>query len=283
MIKLMEKTLFAVALFVLGLILGSFVNAAVWRLKKKKDLLIDRSECTKCHYKLAWYDLIPVLSWVFLKGKCRKCHKPISPQYPIVELSLAAFFVASLAFWPYELNSVPHLLHFAIWLIAGVGLAILFVYDLRWLLLPDRVVFPLIGLGVGVAILKALEAESLIQYVLDVGGSLLILSGLYFALFVFSSGRWVGFGDVKLGLALALLLSNWQLALLALFLANLAGTLFFTPALLFKKVKRSSHVPFGPFLIIGFILAGLFGHSIVDWYTAMLYGGIQVPHEVYSQ
>ncbi|MDO8336356.1 MAG: prepilin peptidase, partial [Candidatus Saccharibacteria bacterium] len=223
----MEKTYFAFVLFFIGVCLGSFVNAAVWRIKHKKDLLIDRSECTKCHYKLEWYDLIPILSWVFLRGKCRKCHKSISPQYPIVELAVGAFFVASLAFWPYALDSTNSLLQFAIWLIAGVALAILFVYDLRWLILPDRVIFPLIGLGAAASVLYGLSADSIGSFLVNLLGSIAILSGFYFCLYIYSKGKWVGFGDIKLGLGLALLLCDWQLALLAFFLANLIGTLFF--------------------------------------------------------
>ncbi len=272
----MEKTYFALVLFFVGLCLGSFVNAAAWRIKHKKDILIDRSECTKCHYKLEWYDLIPVLSWVFLRGKCRKCHKPISPQYPLVELAVATFFVASLAFWPYSLDSVNHLLQLGIWLISGVALAILFVYDLKWLILPDRVVFPLIGLGAATSILYASEAKSLSYFAFNLLGSIAILSGFYFFLYVFSRGKWVGFGDIKLGLALALLLCDWQLALLAFFLANLIGTLVFAPALSTGKIKRTAHIPFGPFLIAGFVIAGLFGHSIIDWYTTLTYSGIGV-------
>ncbi len=270
----MEKTYFALSLFIIGLCLGSFVNAAVWRIKHKKDMLLERSECTKCHYKLAWYDLIPVFSWVFLKGKCRKCHKPISPQYPLVELAVGAFFVASLAFWPYGFDTVNHLLQFGIWLSAGVALAILFVYDLRWLILPDRVVFPLIGLGAAMATLFAIEADSISYFMFSLLGSVAILSGFYFLLYVISKGKWVGFGDIKLGLGLALLLADWQLALLAFFLANLIGTLVFAPALSTGKIKRTSHIPFGPFLIAGFVIAGLFGHEIIQWYMVLTYSGI---------
>lgn len=274
----MEKTYFAFTLFFIGLCLGSFVNAAVWRIKHKKDLLLGRSECTKCHYQLEWFDLIPVLSWLFLKGRCRKCHKPIGLQYPLVELAMAAFFVASLAFWPYGFDTVNHLLQFGIWLLAGVGLAILFVYDLRWLILPDRVVMPLILLGLGMTILHGLGATSWVKFLFDMVGSLLILSGFYLMLFIFSKGKWVGFGDIKLGAALALLLCNWQLALLTFFLANLIGTLVFAPALSTGKLKRSSHIPFGPFLIAGFLIAGLFGQSIIDWYIALTYSGLAVPN-----
>ncbi len=278
---LMERTFFGLALFLVGLCLGSFVNAAVWRLKNKKDLLVDRSECTKCHAKLSWRDLIPVLSWLALKGRCRSCGKSISVQYPLVELAVAAFFVASLAFWPYGFDSTIHLLEFGVWLFAGVLLAILFVYDVRWLLLPDKVVFPLIGLGLGMSVLKALEGGSMSFFLYDILGSLAVLAGFYFILFVFSSGRWVGFGDIKLGVGLALLLSDWQLSLLTLFAANLLGTIVFAPALLTGKVKRTSHIPFGPFLIVGFIIAGLLGHVIIDWYMTLTYAGLSVPNQQY--
>jgi len=277
----MEKTLFAVALFIVGLCLGSFVNAAVWRIKNKKDLLKDRSECTHCHHKLSWLDLFPVLSWVFLRGKCRYCKKPISAQYPLVELAVAAFFVVSLAFWPFGFSNTNEILQFSVWLLAGVGLAILFVYDIKWLLLPDRVVFPLIGLGIIMTILHGLGSTNVLSFATDVIGSLLILSGFYLILFIFSSGRWVGFGDIKLGVALALLLCDWKLALLTLFLANLIGTLVFAPALITKKIKRTSHVPFGPFLIAGFLIAGIFGVQIVEWYTTLIYSGVDIPHQMY--
>lgn len=273
----MEKTYLAVALLFLGLCLGSFVNAAVWRIRNKKDLLLDRSECTKCHYKLEWYDLIPVASWLWLKGRCRKCKKPISAQYPLVELSVAAFFVASLAFWPYGFNDTISLLQFAIWLISGVLLAILFVYDLKWLLLPDRIVVPLVGLGIAMSILVALEAQSIGQYIGNLLGSVFVLSGFYLIIYIYSKGKWIGFGDVKLGLALGLLLCDWRLAIVALFMANLIGTLVFVPGLLTKKIKRTSHIPFGPFLILGFIVAGLFGSAIIDWYMLLTYAGTSVP------
>lgn len=273
----MEKTLFAATLLVVGLCLGSFVNAAVWRIKNKKDILLGRSECTKCHYQLKWYDLIPVISWFFLLGKCRKCKQPISVQYPMVELGVGAFFVISLAYWPQELNTVNHILQFVIWLISGVSLAMLFVYDLRWMILPDKVVFPLMGLGVASTILHGLDSTSLSAFLYDLLGSLLILSGFYYALFVYSKGKWIGFGDIKLGAALALLICDWQLAVLAFFLANLIGTIVFVPGLVIGKVKRSSHIPFGPFLIVGFIIAGIFGQSIIDWYLTITYAGVNLP------
>lgn len=277
----MEKTLFAIALFIIGLILGSFVNAAVWRLKNKKDLIMGRSECTHCHHELAWYDLIPVISWLMLGGKCRYCQTNISPQYPLVELGVAAYFVVSLAFWPYGFDGAIEWLRFIVWLLAGVPLSILFVYDLRWLVLPDKATLPLIGIGLAMTILHGLQATSLSTFLLDVFGSLAILSGFYLVLYIFSKGRWIGLGDIKLGTALALLICDWQLALIAFFLANLIGTLVSIPAMALKKIHRNSHIPFGPFLIVGFVIAGLAGQEIMNWYIATTYVGLNVPYSTY--
>ncbi len=268
----MEKTYIAVALFFIGICLGSFVNAAVWRIKNKKNLSTGRSECIHCHYKLAPRDLVPVASWLWLRGKCRKCRKPISPQYPLVELAVGLYFLISFLAWPYELASVAGVLLLGLWLLAGVGLAIHVVYDVRWMLLPDSVTYPLIALGVVYAVVKAFLAQNLLQYiVVDVGGSLAILSGLYLLLYLYSKGKWIGFGDVKLGVVLALFLADWQLSLLALFLANVIGCLVIIPALMAKKIQRSSHIPFGPFLIAGFALSGLFGFSFISWYVALTF------------
>ena len=277
----MEKTLLAVALFFIGLVLGSFVNAAVWRLKNKKDLVLGRSECVNCHHQLAWHDLIPVVSWVSLQGKCRYCRKSISARYPLVELGVAAYFVMSLAFWPFGFGNATEFLRFAVWLAAGVPLAILFLYDLKWLILPDKVIFPLLGLGIAMTVLHGLQAQSLGSFLLDLFGSLAILSGFYMVLYLLSRGRWIGFGDVKLGAALALLICDWRLALIAFFLANLIGTLVTVPAIAFKKIQKNSHIPFGPFLILGAIIAVLFGQEIMQWYLTMTYAGLTVPHELY--
>lgn len=276
----MSKTLFGICLFLLGLTLGSFVNAAVWRIKHKKDLMFGRSECTKCHYTLGWRDLIPLVSWLTLRGKCRKCRKPISVQYPLVELAVAAFFVASLAFWPLGFDGATQLLQFSVWLVAGVMMAILFVYDLKWLILPDKVVFPFIGVSAMMAILYSLRADSGIEFLGNIAGSLLILSGFYMLIYIYSKGKWIGFGDVKLGIGLALLLSNWQLALVAFFLANLIGTLVFAPLMATKRISRQTHIPFGPFLIIGTVIAMLFGYSIIEWYNSVLFSGL-TPSNLY--
>jgi len=286
-----------VAVGVIGAIFGSFAGATVWRLRRRqlradaqagekvsgaekrqvaklqdRPLHSDRSVCLHCGHELRWYDLLPLVSWLQLGGKCRYCRTSIGWFEPLMEIGVATFFVVSYIFWPYGLSSTLELIQFALWLIAGVGLAILFAYDAKWFLLPNRIVFPLIGLGVvysGIVIATSDFAPSAVSSVVF---SCVILSGLYYVIYVVSGGRWVGFGDVKLGLALALFLADWQLAILALFFANLIGTVLLLPLMIIGKVKRQAHVPFGPLLIAGWAVAGLFGATIMQWYTALVLG-----------
>ncbi|MBI3889873.1 prepilin peptidase, partial [Candidatus Saccharibacteria bacterium] len=203
---------------------------------------------------------------VMLRGKCRYCHKRIGWFEPLMEVGVALFFVVSYTWWPYELTTVIAIAQFILWLVCGVGLVLLLAYDAKWFLLPDVVVFPLMGLACVSAVLTIIGAESLSAAIVSIIGSLCILSGLYFVLYIVSKGAWVGFGDIKLGIVLALLLADWKLALLALFLANVIGMMAVLPGMLSKKLTRSSHVPFGPMLIGGWLLAGLFGNSIINWY-----------------
>ena len=263
----MSEGLTIIILAILGLCLGSFVNAAVWRLKVKKDIVHDRSECVHCHHKLAALDLIPVLSWLMLGGKCRYCHRKIEDS-PITELAVLAYFVISYLVWPTELAGVHAWLDFGLWLSYGVGLAILFVYDLKWYLLPDKVVWPLVVLGAVDFINTALWRQwSLPQFITELTLSLMAIAGVYYALHLFSKGQWVGFGDVKLGLFMGLAL-GWQAGLVCLLLANVIGCLVVVPGLLVGKLKRDSRIPFGPFLIAGFVVAGIWGHELFSWYAS---------------
>ncbi|RWZ79525.1 MAG: prepilin peptidase [Candidatus Chaera renei] len=257
-----------VVLVVAGLIFGSFANAAIWRIKHGGDLIFGRSQCPRCRHRLAWYDLIPVISWLMLLGRCRYCRKPISWQYPAVELAVAAYFVASYLFWPYALIGPVAWAVFGLWLLFGPLLAILFVYDLRWYLLPDKIMLPLIVLAAISFVLRGgvlSSSFSLSAFAASLAAALAVVGGLYWALYLFSRGRWVGLGDVKLGVFIGLAL-GWQGALVALMLANLAGFLIVLPGLALRKLNMTSRVPFGPFLIAGFVAAGLFGEWLIDWY-----------------
>ncbi|HRK41230.1 MAG TPA: prepilin peptidase [Candidatus Saccharibacteria bacterium] len=262
-----------VFLAVLGAAMGSFAGAVVWRLKHKRDIVRERSECEHCHHKLGVLDLIPIVSWVTLAGKCRYCHKPIGRSALLLEVALAAYFVISYLAWPYGLTTGLEWLALVLWLVMGVGLAILFVYDLRWYLLPDKVVFPLIAVSGVLFVLRAVaQGWTPGIFIVELALALLAVAGFYGFIYTVSKGEWVGFGDVKLGVVIGLAL-GWQLALLAVLIANLVGVLVILPGLASGKLQRSSRVPFGPFLITGLVLSGLFGHQILLWYASLITPG----------
>lgn len=281
---------------VLGLLVGSFVGASVWRLRARqlvedkrageqvptaeykklkpltgKSVSKDRSQCLTCGHELRWYDLLPLVSWASTGGRCRYCKKPIGWFEPLTEITTALVFSLLYHNWVMA-NGLNDLWLLLLYAVALMGLLILFFYDLKWLLLPDVIMWPVIVLAALISGIQWSQAIDPSVYALSTLGAVGLLSGLYLLLWLISHGRWIGFGDVKLGLALGLLLGDWQLAFLALFLANLVGTLIVLPGLITKRISRKSQVPFGPLLIIGFLLALFFGQTIIDWYSRLVIG-----------
>jgi prepilin signal peptidase PulO-like enzyme (type II secretory pathway) len=255
-------------LIVLGLVLGSFVNAFVWRLHERKNWVTGRSECTHCHHELGPLDLVPVFSWLILRGRCRYCHKKIDDN-PLVELALPALFVVSYLFWPLPIEG-RGALEFVFWIVFLTGFMILAVYDLRWFLLPNKVVFPLIGLAVVQVVAVAVYEADLKHLLLALSGAV-VVAGIFYALFQLSNGTWIGGGDVKLGIVLGLLAGGFVEGFLLLFVASTAGMIAALPLIAKGKAHRKTHLPFGPFLIIGLIVVTLFGRDIIDWYTGLFY------------
>lgn len=261
-----------VVLAVLGLILGSFVNALVWRIheqekSKSKKLSISkgRSMCPNCRHELSSKDLIPVLSWLLLRGKCRYCKKSISIQYPTVELSAALIFIGSYIWWPANLGGVQAAI-FGLWLIILVGLIALMVYDLRWYILPNRIIYPLGVVASTQAVISITAAPKPATALLNAVLAVLIGGGVFYVLFQVSDGKWIGGGDVKLGWLLGLIVATPTKSILFIFVASLLGTIVSLPLLMSKRLKRNSVIPFGPFLIIGAIIVVLFGQNMIDWY-----------------
>ncbi len=260
-------------LFIVGLAFGSFVTAFTWRLHTKKNFISDRSQCESCGHKLNALDLIPFFSWLFLGGRCRYCSKPIGWHNPVLELTMASLFVVSYIFWPLGFDAWQSIVLFVMWLAYLVMLVSLVVYDFRWMILPNGIVFSLIALSfIDLAIrLSLYDALFITNYIFSAVSGAAVIGGLYGLLYFVSKGKWVGFGDVKLGIFMGVVL-GWQSALLALFLANMIGFVYVLPGLLMKKLNKSSRVPFGPFLIAGFIIAGIFGKSLIDWYVSLVIG-----------
>ena len=252
-----------VFLVVLGAAMGSFSGATVWRMRKKKDLVKDRRECEKCHHKLNALDLIPVFSYLFLRGKCRYCRKPINISTFIIEALGAAVFPLSYVLFPLGDvgTAAKSTVLFALWLVILVGFMILGLYDAKYKLLPNKVLFPIIAIA-GVYFLLFNFWSGDVGLLSVVGGfalSLLPITGLYGLLYLAGeqTGRHlVGFGDVKLGVAIAFLLS-WDSVFMVLFLANVVGAVFALILVAGKRKKMNSLIPFGPFLILATILVFL--------------------------
>ena len=271
-----------VVLLLLGLCMGSFVNALVWRLNEQskplkkraasdKELSISkgRSMCVNCKHTLHIIDLLPVVSWLALKGKCRYCRKPISWQYPAVEIATAMLFIASYIFWPFEMDAAG-ILGLVVWLVSLVGLMALVVYDFRWMLLPNKIVSPLVVLVLLATIIDALFFSRSYETLVDAIGGAAVGGGIFYALFQISNGKWIGGGDVKLGFLLGLLVASPLNALLVIFIASLLGTFLILPLMISKKVTKQSKIPFGPFLIAGAIITMLFGERLIESYLAAI-------------
>jgi len=264
----------------LGLCLGSFVNALVWRLhenskkqnvkSKKLSIVSGRSVCPNCGHELSAWDLVPVLSWLYLKGRCRYCRKPISWQYPLVELAMALVFIFSYLFWPGDLHLVGQKLLLATWLTGSVGLLALLVYDWRWMLLPNRIIYPTLAVALAgrLAYIVFYAGNKAHSFWL-LAFSLLIASGMFFILYLLSQGRWIGFGDVRLGLVTGTLIADPAQSFLMIFLAALMGTIVALPGLVSGKLQISHRLPFGPFLITATGIVVLFGTPIIDWYKRL--------------
>lgn len=274
--------LLIVTLGVLGALLGSFAAAQVWRLRARQLLQDqrdgepvdkaelqrlkglhrsarhDRSECLHCHHRLAWYDLLPVISWLSLGGRCRYCRKPIGGMELMAEVGLSLVFILSYLAWPYALGSMPQIAAFTLWLIACTLGAILLMYDAKWSLLPFAINCSLIVVAVGFVGLLALSGVAI--SIPSIIGAVCLLGGLYL---LFSLLGWVGMGDGILGVGLGLLLGDWQLAFLTLFLANLLGCLMLIPLYARKKLHRKVKIPFGPFLIVAAFISMLYGKAII--------------------
>ena len=252
-----------VFLAVLGAAMGSFSGAIVWRIHKKKDFVKDRSECEACHHKLSALDLVPVFSYLFLGGKCRYCRRAISISAPLIELVGAGLFVLSYAVFPLEgVGTVAKdTILFALWLVILVGFLILGLYDAKYKLLPNKVLFPTIALTGGFFLISNFWAQDIVlsSIVMKFLLSLLRITGLYGLLYLVGekTGRHlVGFGDVKLGVAIAFLLS-WEGSFAVLFLANVAGAVFSLILMAAKRKKINSLIPFGPFLLLATMLVFL--------------------------
>jgi leader peptidase (prepilin peptidase)/N-methyltransferase len=249
---------------VLGAVLGSFANAWAIRLLKDESIASGRSECPKCHHQLAWYDNIPLVGYLILGGRCRYCKKPISAQYPIVELGSATVFVALWLHFLPQINQQWVLL--ALWCLLSVFLIAAFITDWLELVLPDQYMIPAIVLAFGIAIASSFVPSGFVWNVLSARLiQAVIFATLYCVLYFGSRGRFIGDGDIRLAIVLGLALALPQL-LVGVFAAYVIGAAIGVAAIATKLKTRKDIIAFGPFLILGLYFGLFFGQQIANWY-----------------
>jgi len=270
--------------FIFGLLIGSFLNAVIYRLHSGEGIVKARSHCVTCEHVLAWYELIPVFSFIFQRGRCRGCSQPIFWQYPLVELGTALIFVLIVSNSQFLISNeflIPNIefLNIIYYFAISSLLIVVFVFDLKHYIIPDKVVFPAIGLvflyrvfeflGFGIFLDKLGELE--IRNLEALSNPLLsaILASAFFAaVFFVSKGKWLGFGDVKLVFFMGLLL-GWPGILVALFITFILGGIIGLGLIVTGKKSMKSQVPFGPFLVAGTFSALFWGEEIMRWYLGL--------------
>ncbi|MBT6068807.1 prepilin peptidase [Candidatus Peregrinibacteria bacterium] len=246
-------------IFIFGTCIGSFLSVLIHRIhENEKGILLGRSKCPECKYSLRPLDLIPLISYVFSRGKCRNCEKKISLTYPALELMTGATFLCLYLFLGSPLYiGIYYILAFA-------ALIFTFFYDIKYMKISDRILLPVIGLGLLMPFVPGYSlgfTEVLIGFAIPV---------VFFALqILISGGRWIGGGDLRIGALMGVLL-GWKLVIVALFSGYLAGAIISLILLTSSKFNRKSMIPFGPFLVIGTYIAFFYGERIIEWYLALI-------------
>lgn len=251
--------------FVLGLCAGSFALAMTMRMYARKNWVNDRSQCDHCHKTLQAVDLIPLLSWISTGGKCRYCHKKLDRLYPAVELVTGVLFAISAVFWPYGFTA-SGIAVFALWLVMATLMVSLVVFDVKWMLLPDKLVYTLVALALSSKLFQVVYYQDLSRLSGLLAG-VAVGAGLFAVLYIVSRGQYIGGGDVKFGLFYGVLLSSGFKSMLVICIGSLIGTLLVLPAIVTKKTSMTSQIPFGPSLITATFVMYIFGDRIVELLT----------------
>ena len=240
-------------IFIFGIVIGSFLNVCILRIPKHETIVTERSHCMSCGYQLSWYDMVPVFSWLFLGGKCRKCKAPISPQYPIVEAANGLLYVLIFLVKGFTWEAILYCL-------LASALLVLSVIDWRTYEIP-------VGINIFILILGILRVITDYRNWWNYLIGFLCVSIFLYLLFLISKGRAIGGGDIKL-MAAAGLLVGWKQIILAFLLGCILGAIIH---LIRMRVSKADHVlAMGPYLSVGIFIAALWGNQWIGWYLSLL-------------
>ena len=246
--------------FILGTCIGSFLNVCIFRIPKGKSIVFPPSSCMNCGHKLSWWENIPILSYLILRAKCRKCSSAISIQYPIVE-----FLTGILAFMLFQKYGLT--LQFFIYFIFTSALLVITFIDLEHQIIPDIISLPGIAAGLIASIfIPAISIVDSIAGILVGGGTLLAVAWGYY---LFTKREGMGGGDVKL-LAMIGAFLGWKCIPLVIFLSAAAGSIIGIIIIALNHGNRRSAIPYGPFLAAGAVTYLFAGEKLMQWYINLL-------------
>jgi len=242
--------------FIVGLLIGSFLNVCIYRLPREESIVFPASHCPACNKPVKPYDNIPVLSFIFLRGKCRSCGLPISWQYPLVELLHGLGYVFILYQFGFSWPTLVYCLFFS-------SLVVVTFIDLSHQIIPDVITLPgmVLGLITGSTILPLGPFRSFVGLI--VGGGIFYLIAVLSVVILKKEG--MGGGDIKL-IAMMGAFIGWKGVLLTIFLAALSGSVSGILLISLKGRNRSEPIPFGPFLVLGALVSLFWGSGILGWY-----------------
>ena len=244
-----------IIIFIIGLVIGSFSNVCIYRLPRNESLVRPGSHCPQCSKPIPFYDNIPIISYLLLKGKCRYCGQSIPPQYPIVELATGLFYLALYLFYGLQPIAIVYMLLCTL-------LIIISFIDLRERIIPDVLSVPFIIIGFAFSFfLRNINPLDSLLGILAGGGSLLLIAIVGSKLFKKEA---MGGGDIKLAAMLGAFL-GWQLTLLSLFLGFFLGSVIGVLIMVTSKNKNDV-IPFGPFIALGAMISMFWGQAILHWY-----------------
>lgn len=241
-----------VIIFILGLIFGSFFNVVGLRIPKKQSIVYPNSHCPRCQHELAWYENIPVVSYLFLRGKCHHCHMKISPIYPVFELITGSLFAFSFVQFGFTREFIIAILFISL-------LVIITVSDIHYMIIPDQVLLFFLIVFIVTRLIQPLSPWW--DALLGAAIGFLIL----YLLAIVSRGG-MGGGDIKLFFVLGLILGT-KATLMTLFLASMIGTVFGLIMILVRGYQKRMPIPFGPFIAIGAVLAFFYTDPMISWYV----------------
>ncbi len=236
-------------IFLFGIVIGSFLNVCIFRIPKKEDIVKTSSHCMSCGYHLKWYDMVPIFSFLALRGKCRKCGAKLSVQYPLIEAANGILYVCIVWTGGIGIESLLYCL-------MASALLVLSVIDFRTYEIPFGINLFILALGL---VRAATDFSNILTYLIGSLSVSAFLAILYYA----TGGRAIGGGDVKLMAACGLLL-GWKLIILAFLLGCVLGALIHVIRM---KVSGEGRVlAMGPYLSMGVLIAALWGGRLLTWY-----------------